>query len=551
MKRFLVLITLLALTLGNFSCGGSGAGSADQPAGQNAGVVMSVELTAQSVAQTGTSVFMYAKLLDGNGTPVSNQAVIFRNLTGVGVLSAPSATTDASGVAKVNLSASAQGFVTVQAEFSTMAGQWWQRTSVFFTPLILPFPTLTLAADGDNDGVFNETGDLNLLEPGVAGDDQVSIRATVFDRFGLVVPPGSVVTFGSDFPSIVSFPNGDSPTTDANGQAFVLVQVDPQSLTSVETVLNITASADNGAFNLISLFLQPVTVGQINLSANPQTVESGGESTITAQVLTSAGNPVPDGTAVNFTIPAGTGGGIEPFADTTKGIATAKFTAPVVTAETPVTVTAKVGSVPPATVDVTVTPAPTTPGALTIVPKALSAIAGTGGTFTFTISGGTPPYTTTSSNPAKACNSTDNDCLDLTDTGTWTGTPITVTVPATATPGTVTLNVFDAVGGSTSATITIACAISPSISPISATICENAALCQPTIPDAAIFTISGGTAPYSTISSNTAVILNPGANPFTVNAINNSITTNTTVTLTVTDSVGCPATATVTVINEP
>ena len=113
---------------------------------------------------------------------------------------------------------------------------------------------------------------------------------------------------------------------------------------------------------------------------------------------------------------------------------------------------------------VTLNPAPTPPpppAALAIVPGSISVLAssapvGTKVTATFAITGGTTPYTTTSSNPAIACNDVNADKLcDATDTGTWAGSSVKVTVPAGAAAGTVTINVFDSVGGAATATITI------------------------------------------------------------------------------------------------
>jgi hypothetical protein len=51
-------------------------------------------------------------------------------------------------------------------------------------------------------------------------------------------------------------------------------------------------------------------------------------------VTTTAGTAAPDGTTVNFTFsPSSQGGGINPFSQTTGGLATATFTAPTLTSE--------------------------------------------------------------------------------------------------------------------------------------------------------------------------------------------------------------------------
>jgi hypothetical protein len=108
----------------------------------------------------------------------------------------------------------------------------------------------------------------------------------------------------------------------------------PSVLRDLPTTINITALAANGAFNMVSLTLAPVTIQTINVFANPATIESGGTSTITAQVLTNTGAPAPDGTTVNFTVSPSSSGGIDPFAQTTDGIAEAEFTAAEVPSDT-------------------------------------------------------------------------------------------------------------------------------------------------------------------------------------------------------------------------
>ncbi|HXX57071.1 MAG TPA: hypothetical protein VEI96_03650, partial [Thermodesulfovibrionales bacterium] len=141
--------------------------------------------------------------------------------------------------------------------------------------------------------------------------------------------------------------------------------------------------------------------------ANPQSVASAGISTITAQVTTSAGTPAPDGTAVNFSVTQGTGG-VDAFAQTTSGVATAQFTAPTLPSgfggETD-RITATSGGVSGSTaVTVTAAPQPTatpvptpTPPPLTVTPATVPISCTTGGIATFVVTGGSPGYTITSS----------------------------------------------------------------------------------------------------------------------------------------------------------
>lgn len=131
---------------------------------------------------------------------------------------------------------------------------------------------------------------------------------------------------------------------------------------------------------------------------------------------------------------------------------------------------------------------------------------------------------------------------------TTTGGIATTTFTAPLTAGTCTVSARVAGVPLGSVDITVR---AMRVEPSSATICENDSTCSAGT-DSATFTIYGGKAPYIVTSSNSAVI--PGqsvaGNTFTVNATNNSITTDTTVTLTVQDSAGNSATASVTVINQ-
>jgi hypothetical protein len=321
---------LLALSLFAFNCGG-GSGSSNSPKGENPGEPSIVQLLpAQFVAQTNSIITLHAKVLDGNGAPVKNIPVSFTNLSPIGVFSALSAKTNSTGIATVTLKSTTSGFSTVQAEVNKGVSQVRDRKTVFFSS-ISTAPLLTLDVDGnDDDTIPNEFEDTHLFEN--INDNEVVVTATVFDGFGQRVV-GMDVLFGSDSEE-VTFPLGSMAMTDTNGQASVLGRVIPSELRTLPTVLNITALANNGAFNMVTLFLKPVTIATINVAANPQSIESGDPSTITAQVLTNAGTTAPDGTTVNFSVSPISNGSIDPFAQTTDGFAEAKFTAAEVTSNT-------------------------------------------------------------------------------------------------------------------------------------------------------------------------------------------------------------------------
>jgi hypothetical protein len=406
MKKIIIALILLALSVGAFSCGG-GAGSADTPRGENGGTPSVVQLSpSHFVAQTNTSITLHAKVLDGNGAPVANTLVTFTNLSSIGVLSSTTARTTNTGLATVSLKSTTDGFSTVQAEVSKDVGQARDRKTVMFssnTPLVQPglTPSLTLSVD-DGDGIPNETNDFVLTN---AIDNQRLITATV--SVGGTPVKGSKVTFGADRafkigsnPAAICsdgsatceviFPQGNSATTNDSGDASVLVEVKPTASSFIEAPLNITALADNGAFNLVTLLLEPVQ--SVTVSADPTSVASGGTSTITAQALIKGGSPVPDGTAVNFTVNPPANGSVDtPFAQTISGIATAKFTAATVTSNTSATIFAFVGGIS-GQVPVTIT---ASPPALAIIPTTFTIDSTNAGSVSvqYVLSGGLAPYT--------------------------------------------------------------------------------------------------------------------------------------------------------------
>jgi hypothetical protein len=401
MKKFFILLFLVFITFSMANCGG-GSGSSSSPRGENPDVPFIIQLRpSQYVAQTNTFIYMHARVLNGNGNPIRDVPVTFTKLSSIGVLDQTVSNTDGSGYATVKLLSSTDGFIIVQAGVSGGSGQIRDQRTVYFTTLnLFLLPYMYLEVDGDNNGIYDEQpGDFNLFEN--TSDNQVIVRATVFKvtRYGQP-EVGSVVTFGSDIPyrvgssttcsdgtgtCEVSFPLGNTPTTDIDGHASVLVQVDPLILSSVKTVLNITASADNGATDMISLFLEPVIISDVTVSANPDVVESGKTSSITAAITLNTGGPAPDNTTVGFTT---TCGSIEPFAQTSKGAATATFTA--TSMASTCTITATAGGVM-GTVDVIVTTATT----MSIIPTTVNITSTAAGSadIQYFVSGGIAPYT--------------------------------------------------------------------------------------------------------------------------------------------------------------
>jgi len=404
MKKIVIVLALIALSLGSFSCGGGGAGSPDVPPGENPGVPSRLVLAPdKNVAQTGSYVNFHATVLDGNGYPVEGKVVNFTNVAGGGTFSATSAVTNGLGIATVNLRLTSDGFATAVAETAGLR----DKRSVYFTSsdstrgLAFSPITVDVDIDGDNDGIYNESEDLRICQ--TANDNVLSIRTTVY-AVGARAPYVSV-NVQTDYDILSTFPNTpygtdndadgdideDNIVTDSQGEAFTELTVNCL-VENVERILNVFASTScmyvqefDGNFSGAggqSLFLQPVTVTGITVTANPTTVAPSGTSTIRATVNTTGGNDL-DNISVQFSTTCGT---VNPtLAQTVDGIAQTTFTAPS-TAQT-CTITAKVGTAT-GTVSVTVTTTLTvTPSTLTLDNDSEPAAV------TFMVSGGVAPYT--------------------------------------------------------------------------------------------------------------------------------------------------------------
>jgi hypothetical protein len=552
MKKYLMLFLLVSIVFSMASCGGGGAGSSSSPPGGDPNVAFYVKLRpSHIVAQTNTFIYFHARVINREGNPIPNIPVYFTNISPIGTfdVNPPVVNTDQYGYATVKLLSPTEGFATVQAEVNTGSGQVRERRTVFFSVSMNLTPFMYLDVDGDDDGIYDEDSDYILFENST--DNQVLIRATVFNRFGQRAF-GSVVTFGADWPykigssttcsdgssaCEVTFPNGNTATTNSSGEAFVLVRVDPITIKNVTTILNITASADNGAANMVTLELKPVTIDTVTVSADPSVVEPEGTSTITAAVTLNTGGPAFDGTVVSFTT---TCGSVTPFAQTTDGAAEATFTAP--STEDTCTITATAGGQSD-TVEVIVTTA------LTVQPGAQSIVGATGGTRVFTIFGGLEPYTVTSNNPAIAYDSAAGD-------GVWevaaSGDTFTVTVPAGTPSGSVTLTVRDFAGNTKDVTLTIAAAPAITIVPGSYPVTAG-------VGGTFDFTITGGAPPYIVNSGNSAAVYeavgdgvwNVAASGDTFTATVSTTACPGTTTLTVYDTAGGTKTATIVIVGSP
>ena len=562
-RKTLLSVALFIIIVSLTSCGG-GTGSSSTPQGVNPGVPSVVQLLPVSfVAKTNSSITFNARVLNGNGTPLQNIPVTFTNLTSVGTFQSafedsgvttfaagPTVVlTDNLGYARINVFSSSVGWVTLLAQVDEGVTNPRDKKTVYYTSNNVFQPRLTLDVNSDpGNETYNETSDVTMFE--AAFDDTVEVLATDFDIADRLVS-GDTMTWGTD-QAEATFERTET-VTNTSGQANAFVAVDqPLSLRNAVTHVNVWANSGIGGFNMVTLFLNPVIVdiisGRTTLTASPPVVETGETSTITALIFLNTGAPIPDGITVNFTTaPTVLGtdpspcGSVTPFGQTSGGVATTIFTPPLIPGSC--TITASISGIVIGTVTVTVT----TP--LAIFPDSATIDGAAGGTLTFTISGGIPPYTVVSSNPA------------ITATLGADGVTITVTVPAGSAGGSVTITARDAALNTATATVTIIAPAALQVTPSSLTMS-----CSAVSPNGPVFTVSGGIvgAGYSILSLNTAIIAvstatvatDPGT--FRADAVGTACATMTTATLTTIDvdvtvtDTGSPAsseTVTLTVTN--
>lgn len=337
MKKIIVLSALLALSLFLYSCGG-GSGSSDSPKGENPGEPSAVQLLpSHFIAQTNSSITLHAKVLDGNGAPVGNVPVSFTNLSPIGDLSATSAKTNSSGLASVTIRSTTSGFSTVQAEVNKGTSSVRDRKSLYFTTAIVIYPVLSASIDGDGDRFFDEDEDFVMI---ANGRDTATLKAKMIDATGRPLARRTIL-FSTDTTYIdcsnedctdlrqpykqeIVFPNGRYAETNYAGEATLEI-IASSNIKEFRTSFNIAAQDTlSGASDLFTVFLDPVEVETITVSANPIVLKPLETSEISAYVKTTRGTPVPDGTIVYFSVSPDFGT-IDAFSQTTDGLAKVKF----------------------------------------------------------------------------------------------------------------------------------------------------------------------------------------------------------------------------------
>jgi len=166
---------------------------------------------------------------------------------------------------------------------------------------------------------------VSAATPSIVAGGTTVITATVTDGLGFLLP-GATVSFSTD-PLKASL----SPTTaqtNVSGVAGVtLTGVAVPSANVIATCLGATGSAlvNISGSTIGSSIPLPLAM---SVTASPASISTGASSLITAHVVDATGNPVPDGTAVQFSLDNGLKGVLSAVSQVTSGgNATVNFTA--------------------------------------------------------------------------------------------------------------------------------------------------------------------------------------------------------------------------------
>ncbi|MBF0343969.1 MAG: hypothetical protein HQL06_07040 [Nitrospirae bacterium] len=369
--------------------------------------------------------------------------------------------TDLNGRASVKVTSTSSGYVTVEA--FTGSGLMARRSILFtssgtivnnFTPI-----TVVLDVDGNGNSIYNEKDDYKVCQ--TTTDQTVRIKATAYVKGEKASNIGMFVT--TDLSKLVNFYNNiygiysvnpatgartltgcdyngdgvvdsvcytthtgangavsywfneDRIFTNTAGEATTDFRISCQTITQ-ERLLSVMAATDSYSFPEFSptrlyygtgattLFIEPIVVSSVTVSANPTEVAAGDTSYITATVNTTLGSATaPDGTFVQFYADCkdSTSNAETSFnpqtAQTVNGKATTIFTAPTQIPagdSSQCTIEARVSAVS-GFIGLTVNRSlEVSPVSQTLTnPKV-------GDTATFNIVGGSKPYSVRSGNPA-------------------------------------------------------------------------------------------------------------------------------------------------------
>jgi|GEM_PF-4095374 len=424
MKKILILLLLLGISA--YGCGGGGSTSGDassHPTPINPGQVAKVELTTSSrIVQTGNTIQLIARALDGNGKGVPGVAIVFTS-SGVGTLSSNYQITNSDGYAYAGVFSSVAGSATVRAFNQNLS----HSLDVYFADGEIK-NKLKLSVDRNGNNVFDEPADFTVS--GTTGE-RVKIKATYTDGGGAPLANKTIKVFSNS--TSVVFENSNLKTDNYGNASTFMTFVNQLNTIYIDVV----GEADDGTVGSVSLKVQTFVLGEILIYADKVSIKTDETATITACLYSDLGQPIKmKGIKINFEVSPTDAGEILPFAFTDENGCAKNTFKPLKDGNTKV-----IASFTDKKSELTIKVAKVVKP-LTVIPSSPSVKRDS--TVPIMITGGVAPYTVTSLHP------------DLTDPDTWAvaNDGATFTVKGVA-EGTATLVVKDSANTIIQVTLTI------------------------------------------------------------------------------------------------
>lgn len=152
----------------------------------------------------------------------------------------------------------------------------------------------------------------------IGTNDTATITAKLLNASGQIITGSKTVVFTFDNPALAEI---SSSATTSSG-----IVVQTLTTKSIEGTVILTALADGISKQLSIEISDQLSADNITLTVSPSTITVGGTSVVTARVVDASGDPMPDGTTVNFSIDNDSLGSIVGSADVTGGAGSAQAT---------------------------------------------------------------------------------------------------------------------------------------------------------------------------------------------------------------------------------
>jgi len=173
-----------------------------------------------------------------------------------------------------------------------------RRFVILLVGVLLLFSGGCGTQDGASDGGANSVtvGAIQLTSNSstITTNDSATITARLLSSSGQLVSGATTVTFSLDNPALASMVGS---ATSSNGVVSL-----PLSAGAVEGVVVVTATADTASADLTIQISNDIAASTVTATANPANITVGGTSVVSATVLDVNGQPMPDGTTVNFSL---------------------------------------------------------------------------------------------------------------------------------------------------------------------------------------------------------------------------------------------------------